>query len=150
MREYVEHYHRERHHQGLDNQLWQRPPPPVSLAADVQRRARLGGLLNFYHREATGVVGRLNAPYGSATSVQLSVESAPPRLVPIGHSTIADAKRDDEDLKQGQRRRDGGSPQPRRLGTFFPPQRKSRAGPFTLWLTFSTIRVASSLTSHSQ
>ena len=28
-------------------------PTPVSLlAADVQRRERLGGLLNFYHREA--------------------------------------------------------------------------------------------------
>ena len=52
VREYVEHYHRERNHQGLDNQLLQRPPPPVSLAADVRRRARLGGLLNFYHREA--------------------------------------------------------------------------------------------------
>ena len=50
--EYVDHYHRERNHQGLDNQLLQRPPPPVSLAADVQRRERLGGLLNFYHREA--------------------------------------------------------------------------------------------------
>ena len=50
--EYVEHDHRERNHQGLDNQLLQRPPPPVSLAADVQRRERLGGLLNFYHREA--------------------------------------------------------------------------------------------------
>ena len=43
---------RERNHQGLDNQLLQRPPPTVSLAADVQRRERLGGLLNFYHREA--------------------------------------------------------------------------------------------------
>ena len=52
VREYVEHYHRERNHQGLDNQLLQRPPPPVSLAADVRRRERLGGLLNFYHREA--------------------------------------------------------------------------------------------------
>ena len=50
--EYVEHDHRERNHQGLDNQLLQRPPPPVSLTADVQRRERLGGLLNFYHREA--------------------------------------------------------------------------------------------------
>ena len=50
--EYVEHDHRERNHQGLDNQLLQRPPPPVSLAADVQRRERLGGLLNFYHWEA--------------------------------------------------------------------------------------------------
>ena len=69
VREYVEHYHRERNHQGLDNQLLQRPPPPVSLAADVQRRARLGGLLNFYHREATGVVGRLNAPYETHDAV---------------------------------------------------------------------------------
>ena len=45
--EYVEHYHRERNHQGLDNQLLQRPPPPVSLAADVQRRERLGGIAQF-------------------------------------------------------------------------------------------------------
>ena len=43
----VDHDHRERNHQGLDNQLLPRPPP-----ADVQRRERLGGLLNFYHREA--------------------------------------------------------------------------------------------------
>ena len=50
--EYVDHDHRERKHQGLDNQLLQRPPPSVSLAADVQRRECLGGLLNFYHREA--------------------------------------------------------------------------------------------------
>ena len=48
----VDHDHRERHHQGLDTQLLPRPPPPVSLAADVQRRERLGRLLNFYHREA--------------------------------------------------------------------------------------------------
>ena len=50
--EYVEHDHRERHHQGLDNQLLPRPPPPVRSAADVQRRGRLGGLLSFYSREA--------------------------------------------------------------------------------------------------
>ena len=67
MGEYVDHSHRERNHQGLDNQLLQRPPPPVSLTADVQRRERLGGLLNFYHREAAGAVGRLNAPYEVAS-----------------------------------------------------------------------------------
>ena len=50
--EYVEHDHRERHHQGLDNQLLQRSPPPVRSVADVQRRERLGGLLSFYYREA--------------------------------------------------------------------------------------------------
>jgi len=52
VREYVEHYHRERNHQGLDNQLLQRPPPPVSPAADVERRERLGGLVSCYYREA--------------------------------------------------------------------------------------------------
>ena len=50
--EYVEHYQRERNHQGLDNQLLQRPPPPVRADADGQRRPRLGGLLSFYYREA--------------------------------------------------------------------------------------------------
>ena len=50
--EYVEHYHWERNHQGLQNQLLRRPPPPVRPASRVARRTRLGRLLNFYHREA--------------------------------------------------------------------------------------------------
>ena len=50
--EYVEHYQRERNHQGLDNQFLQRPPPAVRSDADVQRCERLGGLLSFYYREA--------------------------------------------------------------------------------------------------
>jgi putative transposase len=50
--EYVEHYHRERNHQGLDNQLLERAPPPANQDAGVQRRKRIGGLLNYYHREA--------------------------------------------------------------------------------------------------
>ena len=50
--EYVEHYHRERHHQGLDNQLLHPALPPVYPDADVQRRQRRGGLLSFYYREA--------------------------------------------------------------------------------------------------
>ena len=49
--EYVEHYHRERNHQGLDNQLLQRAPPD-NPDADIERRGRVGGLLNFYYREA--------------------------------------------------------------------------------------------------
>ena len=46
--EFVEHYHHERNHQGRDDQLLQRPPPPVNPDADVERRERLGGLLSFY------------------------------------------------------------------------------------------------------
>jgi hypothetical protein len=51
-REYVEHDHRERNHQGLDNRLLQHAPPPKHGATHVQRRDRLGGLLNFSSREA--------------------------------------------------------------------------------------------------
>jgi putative transposase len=51
-REYVEHYHRERNHQGLDNRLLQQAAPPQCTTTNVQRRDRLGGLLRFYHREA--------------------------------------------------------------------------------------------------
>ena len=50
--EFLEHYHHERNHQGRDNQLLQRPPPPFNPDADVERRERLGGLLSFYYREA--------------------------------------------------------------------------------------------------
>ena len=50
--EFVEPYHHERNHQGRDNQLLQRPPPPVNPDADVARRERLGGLLSFYDRAA--------------------------------------------------------------------------------------------------
>jgi len=50
--QYVEHYHDERNHQGLDNELLGRAPPPGNAGAEVQRRERIGGLLNYYHREA--------------------------------------------------------------------------------------------------
>jgi transposase InsO family protein len=50
--EYVEHYHRERNHQGLDNQLLERAPPPANPDAEVHRCGRIGGLLNYYYREA--------------------------------------------------------------------------------------------------
>ena len=49
--EYVEHYHRERNHQGLDNALIV-CASPTATAGRVRRRPRLGGLLNFYERAA--------------------------------------------------------------------------------------------------
>ena len=52
VRESVEHYHGERNHQGLDNQLLERAPTPADLDAEVYRRERIGGLLNYYYREA--------------------------------------------------------------------------------------------------
>jgi putative transposase len=49
--EYVEHYHGERNHQGLDNRLIS-GPPVIRMTSRVRRRPRLGGLLNFYERVA--------------------------------------------------------------------------------------------------
>ena len=49
--EYVEHYHLERNHQGLGNKLL--VPAMMNRRARVNRRERLGGMLNFYHRDAT-------------------------------------------------------------------------------------------------
>jgi hypothetical protein len=55
LREFCAHYHGERFHQGLSGQLIR----PSALAGNdngtagaIQCRSRLGGLLNFYHREA--------------------------------------------------------------------------------------------------
>jgi transposase InsO family protein len=50
--EYVAHYNAERNHQGLGNRLLE--PPGRSSAANetVYRRERLGGMLNFYYRDA--------------------------------------------------------------------------------------------------
>ena len=51
VREYVEHYHHERNHQGLGNRLLSEPPPPKP-DVDVRRGRRVGELLNYYYREA--------------------------------------------------------------------------------------------------
>jgi transposase InsO family protein len=50
--QYLTHYHSERNHQGLDNQLIALEPEIVDPMGEVRRRERLGGLLSYYHREA--------------------------------------------------------------------------------------------------
>jgi transposase InsO family protein len=49
--EFVEHYHRERNHQGLDNELIA-GAPPVEGGHRIRRRQRLGGFLSYYARAA--------------------------------------------------------------------------------------------------
>ena len=49
--EYVEHYHRERNHQGIANALIVGGPAPSAIGG-IRRRRRLGGLLNYYERAA--------------------------------------------------------------------------------------------------
>jgi transposase InsO family protein len=55
IKEFMAHYHRERFHQGLGGKLVERPLGSTSeeeLSSKVARRSRLGGMLNFYYREA--------------------------------------------------------------------------------------------------
>jgi transposase InsO family protein len=50
--EYIEHYHTERNHQGLDNRLIMPPVEEQPGLGPVECRKRLGGLLKFYRRRA--------------------------------------------------------------------------------------------------
>ncbi len=52
MREYTEHYHCERNHQGLDNQLIEKTRDEPIADGAVECQDRLGGLLNYYYRRA--------------------------------------------------------------------------------------------------
>ena len=50
--EFVDHYHGERNHQGLGNQLIEATIASAPNAGPIKCRERLGGVLNFYYREA--------------------------------------------------------------------------------------------------
>ena len=50
--EYIDHYHRERKHQGLENRLIHVPAAVTGNDGPVYRHARLGETLNFYYRKA--------------------------------------------------------------------------------------------------
>ncbi len=50
--EHAEHYNRERPHQGIGNRLVGAEPMGEIRQGHVERRARLGGLLNFYRGAA--------------------------------------------------------------------------------------------------
>ncbi len=52
LHQFVTHYHRERPHQGLGNQLLRPEPSHVGNTGAIQRRERLGGMLNYYYRAA--------------------------------------------------------------------------------------------------
>jgi transposase InsO family protein len=50
--QYLTHYHTERNHQGLGNQLIAPEPGIGSHSSQVRCRERLGGLLRYYYRDA--------------------------------------------------------------------------------------------------
>jgi putative transposase len=49
--EFATHYHRERNHQGLANELIERPAA-LRLTGGIRRRQRVGGILSYYYRSA--------------------------------------------------------------------------------------------------
>jgi putative transposase len=57
VKHFIDYYLTERFHQGLDGQLVRPPPAPANTNAapdtgSIRCRSRLGGLLNYYHRDA--------------------------------------------------------------------------------------------------
>jgi transposase InsO family protein len=52
IKSFVDHYHTERSHQGLGNQLIEPDRRDVDADAPVRCNKRLGGLLRYYHRHA--------------------------------------------------------------------------------------------------
>jgi transposase InsO family protein len=52
IREFLEHYHGERNHQGLGNVILQPGDEVGHIAGKIECRERLGGLLNYYYRDA--------------------------------------------------------------------------------------------------
>ncbi len=52
VKEFTEHYHVERNHQGIGNVLTDDHLGAVNMAGHVGRRERLGGIMNYYYRRA--------------------------------------------------------------------------------------------------
>jgi len=52
VREFLIHYHEERNHQGLDNQLIESGDEVNCTTAEIACRERLGGMLRYYYRRA--------------------------------------------------------------------------------------------------
>ena len=52
VKEYTAHYHVERNHHGLGNMLVDDQRGTSDLSSGIERRERLGGMLNYYYRRA--------------------------------------------------------------------------------------------------
>ncbi len=50
--EFMTHYHKKRNHQGLENRLIDPEEGVGQVVGQIERRARLGGMLKYYYREA--------------------------------------------------------------------------------------------------
>jgi len=50
--DFIEYYHRERNHQGLAGEIIKSATAIGSTHGRVRRRQRIGGMLNYYYRDA--------------------------------------------------------------------------------------------------
>jgi hypothetical protein len=67
LREYMEHYHLERNHQGLDNNLIAATPVQCSTTERIDCRSRLGGILRFYERAVAGITTLSSREFNQVT-----------------------------------------------------------------------------------
>jgi hypothetical protein len=51
-REYLEHYHRERNHQGLDGKIIDAETEVGRVVGKIKSKKRLSGMRRYYYREA--------------------------------------------------------------------------------------------------
>ena len=49
---FFKHYHGERNHQGLDNQIIEPGDEVGQVVGNIECRERLGGMLRYYYRDA--------------------------------------------------------------------------------------------------
>jgi putative transposase len=52
VKSFIEHFHTERNHQGLDNKIIEPGPEVGTTVGKIECREGLGGLLNYYYRKA--------------------------------------------------------------------------------------------------
>jgi hypothetical protein len=79
--EFVRHYHGEHNHQGLDNQLIEPDQAVGSRQGGVQCRQRLGGMLNYYYREAAYSRDSALTRRSTQLSSKTMEAGAPPSMV---------------------------------------------------------------------
>ncbi len=49
---YLDHYHRDRNHQGLDNKIIEPDSVIDRTHGNIRHRERLGGMFHYYYRDA--------------------------------------------------------------------------------------------------
>jgi hypothetical protein len=52
IREFLDHFHQERNHQGLGNRLIIPINATINSEGRIERRERLSGLMNYYYKAA--------------------------------------------------------------------------------------------------